>query len=72
MHFMTEAYPNCINGMDHVMQHVLCMPKRGLIMQPDGIWDGGKEYEFQIDGILIQEMQQNQTLANDVEAYKCF
>ena len=30
--FMTEAYPNCMKGMEHVMQHILCMPERGLVM----------------------------------------
>ena len=48
---MTEAYPNCMKGMEQVMQHVLSMPKRGLVMQPDGVWDGGQEYQFQINGI---------------------
>ena len=33
------------------MQHVLCMPKRGSVMQPDGVWGGGQKYEFQINGI---------------------
>ena len=49
-HFMT-AYPNCMKGMECEMQHVLCMPKRGLVMQPDGVWDGGQKYEFLINGI---------------------
>ena len=48
---MTEAYPNCIKGMECVMQDIVCTPKRGLVMQPDSVWDGGKEYEFQINGI---------------------
>ena len=51
MHFMTEAYPNCMKGMEHVMQHVLCTPMRGLVMQPHGVWDGGQKYEFQIKRI---------------------
>ena len=34
------------------MQHVLCMPERGMVMQLDGAWDGGQKFEFQIDGIL--------------------
>ena len=25
--FMTKAYPNHMKGMEHVMQHVLCMPE---------------------------------------------
>ena len=45
-HFITQAYPNCIRGMECVMQHIHCMPMRGLVMQRDGVWDGGKEYEF--------------------------
>ena len=34
------------------MQHVLCMPERGMVMQLDGVWDGGQKFKFQIDGIL--------------------
>ena len=45
MHFMTEAYLNCMKGMEYVMQHVLCMPERGLAMQPDGAWDGGQKFD---------------------------
>ena len=52
MHFLTEVYPNCVKGMEHVMQHVLCTPKRGLVMQPDGVLDGGQKYEFQINRIF--------------------
>ena len=51
MHFMTEAYLNCVKCMECVVQHVLCIPKRALVMQPDGSLDGRKEYEFQINGI---------------------
>ena len=43
MHCMIEAYPNFMKGMEQVIQHILCMPKRGLVMQPDCVWDGGKE-----------------------------
>ena len=33
------------------MQHILCMPERGLVMEPDGVWDGGQKFKFQINGI---------------------
>ena len=46
-----QGIPKLHKGMEHVMQHVLCMPERGLVMQPDGVWDGGQKFEFQIDGI---------------------
>ena len=32
------------------MCHATCA-EWGLAMQPDGHWDGGKEYKFEIDGI---------------------
>ena len=38
---LDQAYPNCVKDMECVMQHILCMPERGLAMQPDGVWDGG-------------------------------
>ena len=72
MHFMTEANPNYMKGVEQVIQHVLCTPKRGLVMQPDGIWDGGREYQFQINGISDSGMEWNETHANNVGAYKYF
>ena len=33
------------------MQHVLTYSEHGMVMQPDGDWDGSKEFEFEIDGI---------------------
>ena len=38
--------------MEHVMQHMLTYPEHGMAMQPDDEWDGSKEFEFEIDGIL--------------------
>ena len=49
--FMTKAFPASIKGMEHVMQHMLTYPNHGMVMQPDGEWDGSKEFEFEIDGI---------------------
>ena len=25
--FMTEVFPNCVKGMEQVMQHVMCTPE---------------------------------------------
>ena len=49
---MTEAYLNCIKGKERAMEHVICLAKRGLVMELDSVWDGGEDYEFQIDCIL--------------------
>ena len=64
MCFMTEAYPNCMKGMEWVMQHTLCMPKRGLVMELDGIWDGCKDISSKLTEFLILGTK-------NVEAYKC-
>ena len=34
------------------MQHVLKYPECWMVMQPDGHWDGSKDFKFEIDGIL--------------------
>ena len=34
------------------MQHVLTYLECSMVMQLDGEWDGSKEFEFEIDGIL--------------------
>ena len=49
--FMTEAFPNCLKSMECLMQDMLSMTEWGLVMQLDGHWDGGKEYEYEFDGI---------------------
>ena len=33
------------------MAYVVATPKRGLTLKPVGIWDGSKEYEFEISGL---------------------
>ena len=49
--FMTQAYPVCMKGLEQVMQHVLKYVEHGMIMQPDGHWDGSKNFKFEINGI---------------------
>ena len=48
---MMEAFRNSKKGMERVMQHVLSFPKHGIVMQPEGHWDGSKDFQFEIDGI---------------------
>ena len=56
---MTEAFPNCLKGMEQVMQHVLCMPERGLVMQLDGHWVVIKTFSSKLMEFPIWGMQQN-------------
>ena len=51
-HFMTEAFPNSVKCMERVMQHVLSFPNHGVVMQPERHWDGLKNFQFKINGIL--------------------
>ena len=50
---MTEAYPSCVKGIECVMQHFLCMPKRGLVMQLDCVWDEEKNTSSKLTEYLI-------------------
>ena len=38
--------------MERVIQHVLSFPNCGVVVQPEGHWDGSKNFKFKIDGIL--------------------
>ena len=49
--FMTQSSLVCMMGLAHVMQHVLKYLEHGVVMQPDGHWDGSKDFKFEIDGI---------------------
>jgi hypothetical protein len=37
-------------AMHRVMQYCLATPNRGLLLQPNGVWDGNPDYEFHIKG----------------------
>ena len=49
--FMTQSYPVCMTGLEHVMQHVLKYLEHGMVMQPDSHWDGSKDFKFEIDRV---------------------
>ena len=49
--FMTQSYPVCMTGLEHVMQNVLKYLECGVVMQPDDHWDASKDFKFEIDGI---------------------
>ena len=49
--FMTQAYPANYKAMERVMQHVLCTPNHGVIMQPDTHLDGNKAFLLTVDGM---------------------
>ena len=50
--FITETFHNSEKGIERVMQHVLSLPNHGMVMQPEGHWDGLKNFQFEINGIL--------------------
>ena len=33
------------------MHHALTYPEHGMVMEPDGHWDGTQNFEFKVDGI---------------------
>jgi hypothetical protein len=39
-----------VKGLMRVMKYYVATPKRGLVLQPHGVWDGGADYEFELEG----------------------
>jgi hypothetical protein len=39
-----------VKGLMRVMKYYVAMPKRGLVLRPHGVWDGGADYEFELEG----------------------
>ena len=38
-----------MTGLEHVMQHGLKYLEHGMVFQPDGHWDGSKDFKSEID-----------------------
>jgi len=39
-----------MKALMRAMKHLVATPKRGLLLKPEGSWDGGADYEFVIEG----------------------
>jgi hypothetical protein len=39
-----------MQAMKRVMKYCVTTPERGLLLQPNGVWDGGDNFEFTING----------------------
>jgi hypothetical protein len=37
------------SSMYWIMKHCVATPNRGLLLKPEGIWDGNKDFEFEIE-----------------------
>jgi hypothetical protein len=48
--FMSGATQKHMAAMTRVMKYCVSMAKRGLFLNPDGIWDGTKDFIFKIKG----------------------
>ena len=48
--FMSCARPSHVVAMERVMQFCLCSKEKGLKLQPSSIWNGNKNYKFNIRG----------------------
>ena len=47
---MSAPYPSHQKALDHLMKYVISTKNRGLVLSPDRIWDGSKDFEFHIHG----------------------
>ena len=49
--YMTKATPAHLKAMYRVMAYCVGTEKRGLLLKPEGQWDGNPDYEFEIFGL---------------------
>ena len=47
---MGRGSNEAIKAMHRVMEHCVGTPTRGVTLQPEGSWDGTKDYNFIISG----------------------
>ena len=43
---MSKPYPPHQKALDHLMKYVIGTKNRGLVLSPNRIWNGKKEFEF--------------------------
>ena len=49
--FMTEARESHNIALQRLMMYILKTKDRGLVLAPDGLWDGGRNFIFHIRGM---------------------
>ena len=47
---MSGPRPTHVKALEHLMQYVVATKDRGLVLEPTRIWDGIKDFEFNICG----------------------
>jgi hypothetical protein len=50
MGFMKTASKAHLSAMLWLMKYCVGTPNRGLLLKPEGVWDGDPTYEFKIGG----------------------
>jgi hypothetical protein len=58
---MLGATMSHLQAMQRVMKYCVSTSKRGLLLKPTGVWDGGAEFEFTINGKSDSEYAKDET-----------
>ena len=70
--FMSCAHPAHVIAMECVMQFCLCSKDKGLKLQPSGMWDGNKNYKFNICGCSDSDYAKRMEDRKSVTGYSTY
>ena len=59
-------------AMYRVMRYCLVTPERGLVLKPQGVWNGDKNYEFEIMGMSDANYATDPSTRKSVSGYSVF
>ena len=59
-------------AMDTVMKYVVATPERGLVLKPDAVWDGTKDFVFTITGRSDSDFAKCPETRKSVTGYTAF
>ena len=67
----TSAYAH-LKMMYQIMNYCVTTPNRGLLLKPQGTWNGDKDFEFKIDGYADANYATNIENRKSVSGYSVF
>jgi hypothetical protein len=70
--FMTGANLAHLKAMLRVLHFIVGTPKRGLVLKPEGVWDGSQNYEFIVTGQADSDYATHTEGRRSVSGYAVF
>ena len=69
---MQVASMRHLQAMYRVMRYCLATPERGLLLNPDGVWNGDREYEFVVMGMSDANYATDPVTRKSISGYSVF